>query len=106
MVTVDAITRGITRYLDSEILPQLPPAKAVMVGTVAALYLKQSSAFLDKVPEYLDIRKGSLVDLDTIKEVVKSQMKSEVPIDIPFVGRFTIDSSEVDKICRYIISES
>lgn len=105
MVTVEAITRGITNYLDYEILPQLPQGKAVMAGTVAALYLRQAPALIERIPESMNLRRGNTIDLDALRDAVKSQMKSEVPIDIPFIGRFTIDSDEVDKIYRYIMSE-
>ena len=104
MVTIEAITSGLTKYLDSEIIPQMPPAKAVLVGTIAALYLRQAANLLDKIPASMGIRNGNNVDLETVRDVVKSQIKTELPIDIPLIGRFTIDNAEIDKIYRYIVS--
>jgi len=106
MVTLERIKNGISAYCDAELLPKLPSGKAVLVGTILVLYLNQLDTMIDKIPESLHIKNGKNIDIDAIKNAIKSQMRTDVAFDIPLIGTITIDQSEIDKIYRYIMSET
>lgn len=103
MVSIDRITAGIGRYLDREILPQLPQVKAIALGTAAALYLRQAPSLIAKIPASMGIVDGSMIDIDAVRECAIGRIQEPVSIDIPLVGRMTFDQTEIDKLYRYIM---
>ena len=104
MVSKEKVCAGISNYLDREIMPHLPPVKAIAAGTAAALYLRQLPALMDKIPRSMGISDDSgNVDLEAIRDVLSAKITDTVPVDIPMIGRMTFDKSEVDKLYRYIM---
>lgn len=104
MVAAEKIQAGITRYLDCEIMPRMPAFKAVAFGTAAALYLRRLPELCGKIPVEMGITsENGMVDIEAVHEELRVRMTQPVPIDIPFVGRITVDRDEIDKIYRYIM---
>lgn len=103
MVTPERIASGISTYVDNEILPQLPTIKAIGLGTVVSLYVRQIPDLIKKIPGSIGITDESgMIDIDTVRDVLRSRFNEPVSIDIPMIGKMTFDQSEVDKLCRYI----
>lgn len=104
MVATEKIRAGITRYLDSEIMPRMPAFKAVAFGTAAALYLRRLPEICSKIPASMGITNESgYIDIEVIHEELHNRMTHPVDIDVPMIGRITIDRDEIDKIYRYIM---
>ena len=104
MVAAEKIKAGVTRYLDNEILPRMPAFKAVAFGTAAALYLRRLPEICSQIPASMGITNDSgMIDLDAIREELRGRMNQPVDIDVPMIGRLTIDRDEIDKIYRYIM---
>lgn len=104
MISKEKMCAGISNYLDREIMPHLPPIKALAAGTAAALYMRQLPALIDKIPVSMGVTDDSgNIDIDAIRDVLSAKITDTVPVDIPMIGRMTFDKSEVDKLYRYIM---
>lgn len=102
MVSCDKIQRGITQYMDREILPKLPTWKSIALGTAAALYIRKLPEMVDSIPDSMGIKSEGMLDIDTVAEELKNRINGEVPVDIPVIGTMTFDRAEVDRILDYI----
>lgn len=111
-VTTVQILDGVQRYVESEIIGKIPDARKWVVGTYVALAmqpLRQNPASLFSHPMlaplgHLTSADGT-IDIDAVREVLLSQaQKYPSFIDIPLIGRYNVDGSDVDRIYQYIIS--
>lgn len=104
MVTTNQIAIGSSNYIENEILPQIPKVKAIGLSTVVALYMRKLPEIMKKVPKSLELVDDSgMVDIDSVRDVLREKISGEVPIDIPLIGTITIDQTEVDKLYNYIV---
>lgn len=108
MITIEQAANGLTKYLDKEVMPHLPTAKAIALGTVAALYISRAPDMLrelNKNPAFALLAvaddSGS-IDIDRIYNAALPQIKGTFELRIPLIGNLTFDKAEADKLYRYI----
>ena len=115
MVNLDQIKRGLSRYIDSEIIPKLQvgSVKKVIVGTAAALMLQN----LDKSLKSLSghplvgalgiVDESGLIDADKLIEAAKKNIDDcgfTVKLDVlgMHLGEMTFKRSDLDQLRSYI----
>ena len=105
---IEQIKRGLTRYVDNEIIAQMTDAKNRWItGGVAALAINN----LDKtVMQYADnpwmamlgVVQGSDIDVDALYKAFAPKMVDKVSFELPFIGKLTFDQRDMDKLLQYI----
>ncbi len=108
LYTREQIINGIFLYIDNEVMPKLSTLNKIMVGTGAALALKNSEHLID---EMLTVGKSlgvvsdeGLIDADKVAAELKSSAEKygNVQFVIPFGGTVTFKPDDVDILRRYI----
>lgn len=112
MVNAQQIKSGVTKYINSEILPHLSGLPKIGVST----YINLMS---DKVPELMIqmrdqpgvsilgiIDEEGNMDLDRLyKAVVPTMMEGEkITIEVPLIGSFDLSKQDIDKLYKYILN--
>lgn len=113
MVPISKIEAGIARYLDAEMLTQLPKDgwRRVAVGAAISIVIKRASAAAqgmtgNKMLNDMGIlMQDGNVDLETLRDAIKAQipdcgMKETVPI----LGTLTFYRRDVDTLYEYIMA--
>lgn len=112
MVSVVQIKNGVSRYVDSEILPGMVDAgyKKIIFATGVSILLNRIDIALDKLKENpilkaLDIfDKNGNVDIDIIaKELRKNIPQSGLRVELPFIGELVFYESDIEVIHNYIV---
>lgn len=117
MVTKDQIKRGLSRYVDAEIVPRLPggSVKKVIIGTALSLFMGNIEKNIDHLSDHPLIKTLGLIDesgrydIDRLAEEVKRNMSDEgmkFCIDVlgMHVGDMTFHRSDVDSLRNHINS--
>lgn len=111
MVSIDRVERGIARFLDVELAPNLPKEGAgrVFAGAAMAIIIKRVGGLIRGYADSGIVRglgvidaEGN-VDVDLLREVIKGNMsESGLAVSIPLAGTITLHRSDVDTLYRYI----
>lgn len=115
MYTFNQVKDGVVKYLDTEVLPNIPDKswKRMILGMGLALIIDKQSERIYALKDNPVVKLTGIfdddgnVDVDILVKEMKKQMPKEgIPIDIPVVGgtlRFT--ESDIDKLQEYITGE-
>ena len=108
-VTVQQISEGIGRYIDSELMPKVPGVRKWMLA-VAGVYagkmvedrIQENSKLLQSVGIMTE---DGMVDIDSFLPYMKSVAAQSGPVTehISMLGDITFDSSDVEKLYTYIV---
>lgn len=115
MVNHDQIKRGLSRYIDSEIIPKLQvgSVKKVIVGTAAALMLQNLDKSIKSLSEHPlvgalgIVDESGLIDADKLIEAAKKNVDEcgfKISLDIlgMHLGDMTFKRSDLDQLRSYI----
>ena len=109
MVNLNQLQNGIVKYIDNEIIPNISGwQKWVFGAVVSTAMLKTTNVFnvlkenpLIKMLEVID--ENDNIDIDTIyREFLKQAQKGAITFDVPMLGALTLNSTDVEKMYRYI----
>ena len=107
-VTTTQILDGIQRYIEHDVLVKIPDARKWLVGGYVALVMmpyRQNPDALMNHPMVKPLCDEGTVDIDALHEVLLAQARQGSSyIDIPTVGNYTVDASDVDRLYSYIVS--
>lgn len=106
------ILDGVQRYIDTEVLNKIPDARKWVIGGYVALIMRpfrQDPARLLQHPMIAPlghlVSSDGTVDIDEVHEIMLEQARRYPSfINIPTLGPYNMDTSDVDKIYNYIIS--
>lgn len=107
-VTMQQISEGVARYIDSELVPKVPGIRKWMLGVAGAFAGKIVENAMRDYSSLLSgagiIGEDGMVDLDKFMPSFKSQANKSGPVTehLPMLGDITFDSSDVDKLYSYI----
>lgn len=110
MVTLNQVQNGLVAYIDNEILPHLTGIKQFGLGFYSALasrnaanaILKYKDNPAIKMLEVLD--ENNNVDLDALYQAACDMFtkRDKYSIDIPLIGEWAFDRSDIEKLYKYI----
>lgn len=110
MTSIANIQNGMAKYIDDDLLPHLTGMKRVAVGAYAGLALKNLGDLFNAYKSHPMIAvlhvvdENGNIDIDTIYNEFAKRMSdgTKLPINIPLVGVWTVDRSDLEKIYMYI----
>lgn len=108
MVTIDQAMRGLTRFADMEVIPHLPGGKGVGAGIVMALLMDGGREEILNLREHPTVKlmrvidEQGNIDIDRLYNVARPRFEQKMTVTIPFLGDFTFNQNDVDKLYRYI----
>lgn len=110
MVKYNQVVKGLTNYIDSEILTQITGFKKVALGVASSIAIKKADNIYklikdNKIIKTLDIvDKDGNINIDLLKDEIIDQMGEEkYNIDIPMIGTLKINKNDIEKVYDYII---
>lgn len=115
MVSIECVERGLARYADEVILPNLPRdgAKGFAIGVAASLLVKRGGNVLREYAKADILRQMGLVsadgavDLDAIRDAAKANMPpTGLAVNLPMGICLRIGASDVDAIYKAIRKEA
>lgn len=111
MVSITQVQRGLTEFVDREVLPHMQGFERVMLGMSAGLISNKLPCIMEKIADHpilstLDIyHKGSGdVDIDAIYKAARPYVGNEAfPVKIPIIGvTLKMGQKELEDLYRYI----
>ena len=109
MVSIDRVQRGVSRYLDTELVGKMEGLNKWLFAAAASAYIGSAPTLLDKLrsnkllaPLNL-VNEAGEVDVEKIYAHLKpAAAKCPAPITLP-VGTITLTEADVDAIYNYIM---
>ena len=109
MVSIDRVQRGVSRYLDTELVGKMEVLNKWLFAAAASAYIGSAPTLLDKLrsnkllaPLNL-VNEAGEVDVEKIYAHLKpAAAKCPAPITLP-VGTITLTEADVDAIYNYIM---
>lgn len=116
MATISEIENGLARYLDLEMVGQLPEnsIQRVLMGVGVALFIKNGEANIASMLENPIIEMMGVVskdndgDIDINIDAIRDELKKQIPdsgieYEHRFLGKMTFHKDDVDKLYNYIV---
>lgn len=110
LYTKEQVIKGLTQYIDNEVIARLPTAGKWLAGTVLGLSLKSTQELINyaqdnEVVELLGIfNKDGLIDVDKIVGVAKKNATKygNIVVTYPILGQLTFTPDDIDLLKEYI----
>lgn len=115
MVSIDCIERGVSRYVDEELIPNLNlgGAKGFAFGMASSLFVKRGGNILRWLCQKEIIQQMGLVsadgsiDLDAIRDAAKQNIpQSGLAVELPMGILIRINAADVDRLYDMIRKEA
>jgi hypothetical protein len=115
MISIECVERGVARYVDEELLPNIScgGAKGFGLGVAATLLVKRGGNVLREYAKAPLLQQMGLispdgaVDLEAVYEAAKERFPATgLAIDLPLGICLRITSQDLDRIVEYIRKES
>lgn len=110
MITIEQAKSGLMRYIDNDMLPHLSGLKHVGLGIYSALAAENASRFVMQYMSHPAIAilgvmdENGNIDLDKLYSAASKMFANgeRVTINIPVIGEYTVDRSDLEKLYRYM----
>lgn len=110
MFKYDRVIKGITAYIDNEILTKIQGWQKWVVGAGAGMLMSNASEVYNNLKSNEFIKLLGVIDEsnNTInvtklyEEIRKQAQKTSVDVNIPMVGVITLNEADVEKLYSYI----
>ena len=110
MVSIDQFKTGVLKYIDEELLPHIPGWKKYATAAYIALAAENVTPMILQMKDHPAIAilglfdKSNNIDIDKTYKAISSSIKSgeKFDIEIPVIGKFTLDITDIDKIYKNI----
>ena len=110
MIPYNQVVNGVTKYIDSEIIPKVEGLSKIAVGIVLAGAVKRGDTVIEQIKAIPIIKMIGIVDdenrvdIETIYEELKKQVSIEpLRMELPGVGKVTFTREDVDKLYSHIV---
>lgn len=111
MITNEQLMKGVSAYLDNELMPKLNKTglERVLTGTAIGLFLNKNRNIVDnykdnKIVKMLGVidEEGN-IDIETLSKELKNNITNDgIKVEIPMLGKITFHKEDVDKLKEYI----
>ena len=105
MYEYNRVIKGITTYIDTEIIDKIAGWKKWVVGSGIGLAMSNTTNVFNQIKsnEFIKllgvIDENDKIDVDKIyKEMKQQASKGAITFDMPLVGPLTLNESDVDKM--------
>lgn len=105
LYTKEQVTNGLINYIDNEVVNQLPTAGKWIVGTAAALVMKNIDKINTETMEMLGIvSNDGMWDVDMLASSLKENARryGNIQITYPIVGTMVFTPEDIDLARGYI----
>lgn len=109
MVTYQAVVKGISNFIDNEILKKLSGTSKMLMGVGMGVALKRSENIFNVLKNNSIIKilgiidEQGNIDVEVLHDELKKQVeKEEITIDVPAIGILKLNAADVDKLFYYI----
>lgn len=112
MVHKSSLIPGLSRFIDENVLVHYPATsmKRIMMAGAVSLYIKKNEGIVDTLtsnPLFTSlgvIHDDGMIDIDTIKDVLKSEINKAgfMRLSIPMIGDIDFTSEDIDALYKYI----
>ena len=112
MVHKSSLIPGLSRFIDENVLVHYPATsmKRIMMAGAVSLYIKKNEGIVDTLtsnPLFTSlgvIHDDGMIDIDTIKDVLKSEINKAgfMRLSIPMIGDIDFTSEDIDALYRDI----
>lgn len=108
MVTLEQMQTGLGQYIDTELLPHLSGIKKVGLAAYSVLAVQNFAEMVRKYQNHpavsvMNVINGAgEVDIDKLYTVFEPLFAEKQKINIPLIGEFTLDHSDLETLYRYI----
>lgn len=109
MYELNDVVRGITEYIDNEIIYKINGWQRWVVGAGIGLSMSKATNIFNelknnKIVKTLElIDKDDRIDVDTIyRELKKQASRGAITFDLPMVGAITLNEKDVNSLYNYI----
>ena len=110
MFKYDKVIKGITNYIDNEILTKIQGWQRWVVGAGAGMLMSNALEVFNNLKTNEVIKLLNVIDEsnNTInvtrlyEEIKKQAQKSAVDVNIPMIGTITLNETDVEKLYSYI----
>lgn len=108
MISVQQAIQGVSRYIDTEVLPHMTGAKKVGVGVYTALALRNVAGAVDKFKTHPAIAMlniiddNNMIDIDALYNVAMPMFAEKQRVNVPIIGELVFDQNDVEKLYRYM----
>ena len=115
MVSIECIERGLARYVDEELLPNIQQggAKGFAIGMAASLLVKRGGNILreyagkDIVRQMGLVAADGAVDLDAIRDAARANIpQGGLAVDLPMGILLRVNAADVDRLYDMIRKEA
>lgn len=115
MVSIDNIERGLARYIDTDILPNLPRdgIKGVGIGIAASLLVKRGGNILREyaknplLQQLGIVTSDGAVDLEALREAALENVPAQgVSVDLPLGITLRMNANDVESLYNAIRKEA
>ena len=113
MVQRCSLIPGISKFIDENVLAQYPvnSMKRILMAGAVSLYLKQNEGIVESMisnPLFTGlgvVKDDGLIDLDPVKDVLKSEINKAgfMRISIPVIGDIDFTPEDVDALYKSIV---
>jgi hypothetical protein len=110
MIPYNQVVNGVTRYIDSEIVPKVNGFSKLAVAVVLAGAVKNAGNTVEQIKTIPIIKmtglidEENMVDIETIYEELKKQVSREpISMVLPGVGKVTFNHDDIDKMYSHIM---
>jgi hypothetical protein len=109
MVTVDKVQKGVSRFLDIEILPKMAGRDKWILTALATVYIAKLPEIIRKISEYPAVKilgvidDAGNIDIDTLMTSIRpAAMQTPATFTVPMGGTITLTAADLDKLNELI----
>ena len=114
MYKYDKVIKGISNYIDNEILIKIQGWQKWVVGAGAGMLMSNASEVYNnlKTNEFIKLlgvidESNNTINVTRLYEEIRKQaQKTSVDVNIPMIGVLTLNESDVEKLYSYIKNAS
>lgn len=108
MISIQQALQGVSKYIDTEMLPHMTGAKKVGVGIYTALVLQNAAGAVEKFKTHPAIAmlnvidSNNMLDVDALYKAAFPLFAEKQRVNVPIIGELVFDQSDVEKLYRYM----
>ena len=106
MITLEKLKKGLSAYLDDEVIPNLPGWRQFVFGGAAALLISNLDRWMQHpVVAALGIVNGNMVDIDSAYKEIRKRVNAPFSVNVPGIGEMKFMPEDIDRLYQRLRGE-